>query len=134
MILKVILFISLFFNVSLYLWWMDVWQYRWYVDSTIQDVKDITASEEFQKLQTLIKDKFSETYNQNLGESTLNEKVKEVSDSVTTFWADKAIEEIRQKYPKLSEEQVKELVWAAIEFQNASVKEMSEFTSEEKNP
>lgn len=47
---KILLLISVFINVVLYFWWVDVWQYRNYVDSTIELGKQFSESDEFQKM------------------------------------------------------------------------------------
>lgn len=122
-LLKLALIISLFFNFSLYFGWMDVGQYRAYVDWTIQDVKDITASEEFQNLKNMIKDKFASTYNENLWESNLNAKLAEIQDSITEFWVDAAVEKLTTKYPELWKAEIQEMVDAAVELQKASLEE-----------
>jgi len=65
--LKILLIISIFINVVLYFWWIDVWQYRNYIDHSIELTKKVANSEE-------VKEMKNET--QNLWKQILNNAQK----------------------------------------------------------
>lgn len=124
--LKLVLTISLFFNFALYFWWMDVGQYRNYVDGTIEDVKEIWASEEFQTLKKLVKEKLVWTYNENLWDSVLNQKVQEVQWTLTEFGVESATNKLKEQYPELTESEITQIIKAAADFQTASIQEQTQ--------
>jgi len=66
--MKILLIISVFINIVLYFGWVDVGQYRNYVDSTIELGQQFTESDEFQA----IKDNTSE-----LGTQIINNAKKD---------------------------------------------------------
>jgi len=53
---KILLIISLAINVILYFWLVDVWQYRNYVDKTIELWKKFAESDEFKEMKENTKD------------------------------------------------------------------------------
>lgn len=76
MIIRILLIISLIFNVALYFGWIDVGQYRNYVDKWFQVSKDLTDETKRNEMLNqdwlkLAKDKLSEKYWKDL------EKVKQ---------------------------------------------------------
>ena len=48
--MKILLWISVFINIILYFGWIDVGQYRNYIDSTIELWKTFSESDEFQEI------------------------------------------------------------------------------------
>ena len=50
--LKILLIISIVINIVLYFWWIDVWQYRNYIDHSIELTKKIANSDEVQEMKT----------------------------------------------------------------------------------
>lgn len=112
-ILKIALMISLFFNVALYYDLMDIDQYKNYVDKTISDVKDITDSEEFKNLQSLVKDKFTSVYQENVWDIGLDTITSWIQETVKKEWISAAAKTLSEQYPALSEEQINQLIEAA---------------------
>ena len=105
--------ISLFFNVALYYDLMDIDQYKNYVDKTISDVKDITDSEEFKNLQSLVKDKFTSVYQENVWDIGLDTITSWIQETVKKEWISAAAKTLSEQYPALSEEQINQLIEAA---------------------
>jgi len=89
----------------LYFGYMDVGQYRTYLNNLAKDGQEIIESDQFQNLITLIKDKFQEAYWKDI--EVLK---KEVETKIQEVWEEKAVEMIQEKYNKLTEADVKSVV------------------------
>lgn len=96
MIKNIIILISLWFNILLYFWIIDVLQYKNIVDKWIQTWKDIATSEEVKNLWNSISSKLSKTYWDDFNEikNTINNKIKE-------NW-NVSLEEVQKEFPELS--------------------------------
>lgn len=56
MITRILLIISIWFNVVLYYWLIDLWQFRNYINSTIELGKQIWTSDEFKQFKNNTKE------------------------------------------------------------------------------
>jgi len=93
---------SLFFNAALYYGWMDLGQYRAYIDNLAKEGQQIVESEQFQSLLSSVQEKVKELYDKNIDEIE-----KEVEAKIKEVWEEKAVEFIQEKYNKLTEADVK---------------------------
>lgn len=105
LILKVLLALSLFFNVSLYFWWMDLGQYRNYVDKWIETWKEILTSQEFANLKTSAISKITNAYSWDIDKL----KTKIISD-IWKYWEDKTKDMLQEQYWKLDEKEIDVLI------------------------
>lgn len=105
-ILKILLTISLFFNVTLYLWIIEVNEFRNYVDDFVSESKDFINSEEFQALLWKTEDTLSQIYNE-----TLSSVIDKTKDDILKYGEEKAKEAIEERFKELWEDEV----WALIE-------------------
>jgi predicted transcriptional regulator len=86
----------------LYYGWMDLGQYRAYIDNLAKEWQQIVESEQFQSLLAWVQEKVKELYDKNIDEIE-----KEVENKIKEVWEEKAVEFIQEKYNKLTEADVK---------------------------
>jgi len=99
---RIVLVASLFFNAALYYGWMDLGQYRTYIDNLAKDGQKIIESEQFQSLLSSVQEKVKELYDKNIEEIE-----KEVEAKIKEVWEEAAVDFIQGKYNKLTESDVK---------------------------
>lgn len=104
-LIKIILWISLAFNVALYFGWIDVGQYRNYVDKWIQTSKDIIQSPEFQTALTSAGDKLKQAYGKDLEQAQLQIKAQ-----IRTQGEAKAREYIKKNFSGLNDTEITALL------------------------
>lgn len=105
LLLKVLLIVSLFFNVALYFGWIDVGQYRDYVDQWIQSWRDIWNSEERKNLFNLVWEKFTQLY-----WSDVNVLLEDAKQKIKDYGTQKATEMLQEQYDKLDASDINTLV------------------------
>lgn len=117
-ILKILLTISLFFNVTLYFWIIQVNEFRDYVDNFVSESEEFINSEEFQNILSNTEKVLSDIYDESL--SAIIDNTKE---DILKYGEEKAKQAIEEKFKELWEDEV----WALIE------KAKSQIESEKSN-
>lgn len=118
-IVRILFLISLGFNVALYFGWIDVWQYREYVDRGIKMWQEIAESEELADLGNLFKSKLQENFWEEF-----DWLLSEAQDLVKRKWVDYAQKALQSKYSEFSSGDINQLVeYAGSEMLKASLEE-----------
>jgi hypothetical protein len=118
-IIKILFIFSLWFNVALYFDWIDIWQYREYVDKGIQIWQEIGESEELANLWNLFKTKLEE----NFGEDFDN-MLGEAESLIKKRWTDYAQKVLKSKYSNFSSGDINNLIeYAGSEMLKSSLEE-----------
>ncbi|MCT4617569.1 MAG: hypothetical protein N4A38_05170 [Candidatus Gracilibacteria bacterium] len=115
LITRILLIASLFFNAALYYGWMDLGQYRTYIDKLAKSGQEIIESDQFKNLLTLIQDKFKEAYGEDIAklEEEVKTKIQEVGE-------EKAVELVQEKYNKLTEADIQTIADEVIKKEEES--------------
>lgn len=114
-IIRIILLISLAFNIALYYGWMDIGQYRNYVDKSIEDLKEIANSDEVKNLGNLIGDKLKENTDELQSNLDLEQVAKDLQKNIIEVGVNQAKENLEKEYKDLTQAQIDEIVKAARE-------------------
>lgn len=107
MICRIILWISLLANFALYFGWIDVWQYKWYVDQWVKFWKEMT--DEQKRKEFMEKDWF------NVAKDSLMKKYNQDIDKLKTELSNKSEQQVKdylkQKFPNLSDKEIELISW-----------------------
>lgn len=112
--IRIILLISIWFNAALYFGWMDLGQYRNYVNSRIEDIKEIANSEEVKNLWNLIGEKLDEWAKDLSDKMDLEKVAKDLQSDIIKVGVDKAKKNLEDNYKDLTSDQINEIVNAAV--------------------
>lgn len=112
--IRIILLISIWFNAALYFGWMDLGQYRNYVNSRIEDIKEIANSEEVKNLWNLIGEKLDEWAKDLSDKIDLEKVAKDLQSDIIKVGVDEAKKNLEDNYKDLTSEQINEIVNAAV--------------------